>query len=1018
MPGIMITMMPNNPNVKECLASLRNLLVPGGCLFTVELDGSSWTSTNKSGSIWSDAVFGPFQEWFAFTDGRNHCTMAPEMWKQLLEDVDFMNVQTCVESGGDGREFFFVAQKSISYSTPASDPDIDLRHVYPFEFGKEIQLQRRLRDIDIATSTTIYLLAMHGRDADAAIGKDIPSWDIRLAIFESSTDLSNPIPLLIRHIGTLRRGENVIAFDGNGDALVPRVALSPPPSSNQRDAVDDPSYLTVRVSHWVGISQVYDGFVGKVVQSNQHGVSAGRICRCCAARIAIAIENENLAPIIEQHASKISGIQLVSADFRNPDILEVLDILISDSTTYAQHPHLRRWIPRSGKVFLLDNLLEQTHRDDPSYIRRTLANGLRVQSETPARQNGRISHLAAASGPRKSRAAPPFRDDRAYVLLGGIGGLGIDLAVWMYQHGARHLILTSRRGVGSLDPIKDALTLGKVAYLQSQNDGNLQLCKCDATDDEQMQTLLHGLPVPVAGCFLMTLVLSDAPFFKQTQYTFNGVSASKLRWTGWDSWSDHLCELMVSSACTALDGVLAAYPNAFSLITPGILDAGYLDRTITNRKDDLAIISAEALWAYLEDGLKKLDDFPFKHYIPDVDWRIVDRQFTLPISCRHLLSPNSREPAASQPHQLDREAILNQVLELLEVSLSDFDVTQPLATYGLDSLSAAKLSTILRPYASFSPLQLLGGVTWSEIKDQLQYPIGSHALGGSGAAKTVLLDVLGISPDDFSPDIPLSSYGLDSLGASKLATGLRPFMTVTQMQLMGQTTWTELLELAQLPAEWSPDPSAQPLVEICSGSGQPLIILPGGHFQGALWAIQITESTPLKSLAALVGFWKEQICAKWPHGPYRFAAYSGSTLLSVALVKLMENTGEEVVKLTRSIGGHVAGKDGGGIRDFSDQSLLDLLRIDSTSAEALVSYEAAILGLPNAPPNTVSEVKVLAAVMTLQFNFLQQFYPADREKSHDSFVKLFTAWLCSFKAPLVLLVAELGFAHCAPRWMV
>jgi hypothetical protein len=233
---------------------------------------------------------------------------------------------------------------------------------------------------------------------------------------------------------------------------------------------------------------VYDGFVGKVVQSNQHGVSAGEfvggvtekssaelICvhsdhiysttdvasavqllatamlslitwppSSCAARIAIAIENENLAPIIEQHASKISGIQLVSADFRNPEILEVLDILISDSTTYAQHPHLRRWIPRSGKVFLLDNLLEQTHRDDPSYIRRTLANGLRVQSETPARQNGRISHLAAASGPRKSRAAPPFRDDRAYVLLGGIGGLGIDLAVWMYQVSFRFIYKTYR----------------------------------------------------------------------------------------------------------------------------------------------------------------------------------------------------------------------------------------------------------------------------------------------------------------------------------------------------------------------------------------------------------------------------------------------------------------------------------------------------------------------------------------------------------------------------------------------
>jgi hypothetical protein len=30
------------------------------------------------------------------------------------------------------------------------------------------------------------------------------------------------------------------------------------------------------------------------------------------------------------------------------------------------------------------------------------------------------------------------------------------------------------------------------------------------------------------------------------------------------------------SACTAVDGILADYPNAFSLIVPGIVDVGYL----------------------------------------------------------------------------------------------------------------------------------------------------------------------------------------------------------------------------------------------------------------------------------------------------------------------------------------------------------------------------------------------------------------------------------------------------------
>jgi aryl carrier-like protein len=451
------------------------------------------------------------------------------------------------------------------------------------------------------------------------------------------------------------------------------------------------------------------------------------------------------------------------------------------------------------------------------------------------------------------------------------------------------------------------------------------------------------------------------------------------------------------------------------------------------------LTKAEGLWAYLEDGLRKVEDGrPFNQYIPAVDWRIIDRQFTLPLSCRHLLSPNSKGSADSEPQQNSGEAILTRVLELLEVSEPDFDVAQPLTTYGLDSISAAKLSSMLRPYGSFSPMQLLGGATWSEIETQLPTLANGHALGDMTAAKAILLDILGISADDFSPDHPLSSYGLDSLGASRLATALRPFMAITQMQLMGQTTWTELLELAQIPSESSsPALPAQPFVEVCSGSGQPLIILPGGngsmglffglrsHYKGPLWAVQVTETTPLESLEALVGYWKDQICAKWPQGPYKLAAFSGSTLLSIALTKMLEDAGKEVLQLTfidhcpalwlaEDAETRLREKTVADFRDFSDASLLELLRIDSTSAEALVSYEAAINGLPDAPTTTLSEVKVLGSVMTLIFNFLHQFYPADRKKSHESFVGPFTAWLSSVKAPLVLLVAELGFVHCSP----
>ncbi|KAJ7934795.1 hypothetical protein B0H13DRAFT_2481231 [Mycena leptocephala] len=82
-----------------------------------------------------------------------------------------------------------------------------------------------------------------------------------------------------------------------------------------------------------------------------------------------------------------------------------------------------------------------------------------------------------------------------------------------------------------------------------------------------------------------------------------------------------------ASACTILEGILARYRNAFSLIVPGILDAGYSDRTNSQLVDNKNIFAAASmstaqLWTCLQDGLQKIKEgsAPFTRYIPDLDW--------------------------------------------------------------------------------------------------------------------------------------------------------------------------------------------------------------------------------------------------------------------------------------------------------------------------------------------------------------------------------------------------------------
>ena len=47
--------------------------------------------------------------------------------------------------------------------------------------------------------------------------------------------------------------------------------------------------------------------------------------------------------------------------------------------------------------------------------------------------------------PVQARTVFAARPDRSYLLIGGLGGLGLALATWLAQRGAKHLILSSKR---------------------------------------------------------------------------------------------------------------------------------------------------------------------------------------------------------------------------------------------------------------------------------------------------------------------------------------------------------------------------------------------------------------------------------------------------------------------------------------------------------------------------------------------------------------------------------------------
>ena len=171
----------------------------------------------------------------------------------------------------------------------------------------------------------------------------------------------------------------------------------------------------------------------------------------------------------------------------------------------------------------------------------------------------------------------------------------------------------------------------------------------------------------------------------------------------------------------------------------------------------------------------------------------------------------------------------------------------------------------------------------------------------------------------------LTTVSLDSLSAARLSTALKPYVTVTQMQLLGDLSLDDLIlrmrdtkRIVEVPAActierpFAWDALHQPgqtILKLVIGSGTPLIIVHGGagdvatfraiqeQFTTPLWAIQTTPNTPMDSIDTLAQFYFEKIKEARPAGPYRIAGFSASSMITLRLVQLLETNEDEIVQL-------------------------------------------------------------------------------------------------------------------------
>jgi len=119
--------------------------------------------------------------------------------------------------------------------------------------------------------------------------------------------------------------------------------------------------------------------------------------------------------------------------------------------------------------------------------------------------------------------APDLRPDGTYLVTGGLGALGLRVARWLVDRGARHLLLLGRSAPG---PAAEA-QLGALRAVGAE----VQVVQADVSREDELAGALAAVargPYPLRGVVHAAAALADAPILRQTAATVRAVLGPKL----------------------------------------------------------------------------------------------------------------------------------------------------------------------------------------------------------------------------------------------------------------------------------------------------------------------------------------------------------------------------------------------------------------------------------------------------------------------------------------------------------
>lgn len=339
-----------------------------------------------------------------------------------------------------------------------------------------------------------------------------------------------------------------------------------------------------------------------------------------------------------------------------------------------------------------------------------------------------------------------FRPDKVYIITGGLGGLGLELAHWMVKRCAAKLVLTSRQGPREpyqhlmLDRLRSDQFFNTSIIVSNEN--------CQSAESVERLLTSSSKLGPIGGIFHLAMVLKDSLLENQTPATFEEVMAPKA------TSGLYLDQVSRKMNLTDLDYFVCFSSISSGKGNPGQSNYGLANSTLERicekrRADGLHGLAIQ--WGALGDvgvvaELMGGNDINIAGTIPQRLPSIFDTldKFLLtpyPVVSSIVLADKRRSAATG------KESLLRVICHILGVKdHSKLDPESTLSDLGLDSLMAVEIKQGLeRDYNLVLSTQEIRGIKIKDIpgieERKKKNTAGDKSGGESGSTDGVSNDI-------------------------------------------------------------------------------------------------------------------------------------------------------------------------------------------------------------------------------------------------------------------------------------